>query len=190
MNPSQGLVTSLNALREMSVQSGSVYHQYVPIVDSNTDIGSFGTPILNNTPVMNEFMSMLVNRIVYTQFMNKYFRNPLQVLEGDRIPLGYAGQEIYINPAKGRQYNVNDFAGLLQKYEADVKIQYFNLNMDLQYPVSIQRQTLKKAFVSWGDLETFIEQLSNSLYNGAYIDQYKFTKYILYNMLQIEKNIS
>ena len=176
MNPSQGLVTSLNALREMSVSSGSVYHQYVPIVDSNTDIGTFGTPILNNTPVMNEFMSMLVNRIVYTQFMTKYFNNPLQVLEGDRIPLGYAGQEIYINPAKGRQYNVNDFAGLLQKYEADVKVQYTAVNMDLQYPVSVSRHKLKQAFVSWDALDQFISELSNSLYNGAFIDEYKFTK--------------
>lgn len=176
MNPSQGLVTSLNALREMSVESGSVYHQYVPIVDSNTDIGSFGTPILNNTPVMNEFMSMLVNRIVYTQFMTKYFNNPLQVLEGDRIPLGYAGQEIYINPAKGRQYNVNDFAGLLQKYEADVKVQYTSVNMDLQYPVTISRHKLKQAFVSWDALDQFISELSNSLYNGAYIDEYQFSK--------------
>lgn len=176
MNPSQGLVTSLNALREMSVESGSVYHQYVPIVDSNTDIGSFGTPILNNTPVMNEFMSMLVNRIVYTQFLNKYFRNPLQVLEGDRIPLGYAGQEIYINPAKGRQYNVNDFAGLLQKYEADVKVQYTSVNMDLQYPVTVSRHKLKQAFVSWDSLDQFISELSNSLYNGAYIDEYQFSK--------------
>lgn len=176
MNPSQGLVASLNALREMSVESGSVYHQYVPIVDSNTDIGSFGTPILNSTPVMNEFMSMLVNRIVYTQFMTKYFNNPLQVLEGDRIPLGYAGQEIYINPAKGRQYNVNDFAGLLQKYEADVKVQYTSVNMDLQYPVTVSRHKLKQAFVSWDSLDQFISELSNSLYNGAYIDEYQFAK--------------
>ena len=176
MNPSQGLVTSLNALREMSVESGSVYHQYVPIVDSNTDIGSFGTPLLNNTPVMNEFMSLLVNRILYTQFLNKYFRNPLQVLEGDRIPLGYAGQEIYINPAKGRQYNVNDFAGLLQKYEADVKVQYTSVNMDLQYPVTVSRHKLKQAFVSWDSLDQFISELSNSLYNGAYIDEYQFSK--------------
>ena len=176
MNPSQGLVTSLNKLREISVESGSVYHQYVPIVDSNTDIGSFGTPILNNTPVMNEFMSMLVNRIAYTQFITKYFNNPLQVLEGDRIPLGYAGQEIYINPAKGRQYNVNDFAGLLQKYEADVKVQYTSVNMDLQYPVTVSRHKLKQAFVSWDALDQFISELSNSLYNGAYIDEYQFSK--------------
>lgn len=191
MNPSQGLVTSLNAIREASVSGSTIYHQYVPIVDSDTDIGSFGTPILNNTAVMNEFMSRLVNRIVYTSFENRYFNNPLQVLEGDRIPLGYAGQEIYINPAKGRQYDVNDFAGLLVKYEADVKVQYTSVNMDLQYPVTVSRHKLKQAFVSWDSLDNFIMELSNSLYNGAYIDEYRFTKGLVSsayksNQVQIE----
>ena len=172
----EGLKTSLNAIREMSIQNNTAYHQYVPIIDDNTDIGTFGTPILNTPLVMNEFVSTLVNRIVYTQFERKYFRNPLQVLEGDRIPLGYAGQEIYVNPAKGRKYNVNDFAGLLVKYEADVKVQYTAVNMDLQYPVTVSRQKLKQAFVSWDALDSFIGELSNSLYNGAYIDEYQYTK--------------
>ena len=177
MKPSQGLITSLNAIREASVSGSTIYHQYVPIVDEETDISSFGTPILNNTAVMNEFMSRLVNRIVYTSFENRYtYQNPLRILEGDRIPLGYAGQEIYINPAKGRQYNVNDFAGLLVKYEADIKVQYTSVNMDLQYPVTVSRHKLKQAFVSWDSLDSFVMELSNSLYNGAYIDEYRFTK--------------
>ena len=176
MNPSQGLVTSLNAIREASVSEGTIYHQYLPIVDENTDIGSFGTPILTNTPVMNEFMNRLVNRIVYTSFENRYFNNPLQILEGDRIPLGYSGQEIYVNPAKGRKYDVNDFAGLLVKYEADVKVQYTAVNMDLQYPVTVSRHKLKQAFVSWDALDNFVMELSNSLYNGAYIGEFNYTK--------------
>lgn len=175
-NIKEGLKTSLNAIREMSIQNGTAYHQYVPIIDDNTDIGSFGAPILNTPVIMNEFISALVNRIVYTQFETKYFRNPLQVLEGDRIPLGYAGQEILVNPARGRKFNVDDFAGLLVKYEADVKVQYTAVNMDLQYPVTVSRHKLKQAFVSWDALDTFIGELSNSLYNGAYIDEYQYTK--------------
>ena len=172
----EGLKTSLNKLRELSSE---LYHQYVPIIDDTTDIGAFANPILSVPEVYNEFCSALVNRIVYTQFEIKSFRNPLKVLEGDRIPLGYAGQEVYVNPAKGRRYNPDDFAGLLIKYEADVKVQYMALNMDVQYPVTFSRQQLKKAFVSWGDLETFIDGLSNSLYNGAYIDEFTFTKNII-----------
>ena len=96
----EGLKTSLNAIREISSE---IYHQYVPIIDDDTDIGSFGAPILSTPVVMNEFVTALVNRIVYTQFERKYFRNPLQVLEGDRIPLGYAGQEVFVNPAKRKK---------------------------------------------------------------------------------------
>lgn len=172
----EGLVTSLNALREMSVSGSSIYHQYVPIIDEHTSISTIAEPVLNVPAVANDFMEMLVNRIVFTQFETKLFNNPLKVLEGDRIPLGYAGQHVYTNPAKGRKYNVNDFAGILQKYEADTKVEYLTVNSDLQYPVTVSRHALKKAFTSWESLDGFIDQLSNSLYNGAYIDEYKQIK--------------
>ena len=168
-----GLVTSLNKLRELS---SGLYHQYVPIIDDATDISTFAEPILTVPEVYNEFCDSLINRIVFTQFEIKAFRNPLVVLEGDRVPLGYAGQNVYINPAKGRTFNVNDFAGLLVKYAADVKVDYFTVNKDLQYCVTFTRDQLKKAFVSWADLETFIDGLSNILYNGMYIDELRFTK--------------
>lgn len=187
-----GLVTSLNKLRELS---SDLYHKYVPIIDDSTDISKFAEPILTVPEVYNEFCDSLVNRIVYTQFQIKSFRNPLVVLEGDRIPLGYAGQEVYVNPQKGRTYNPDDFAGLLIKYEADVKVQYMAINSDVQYPVTFSRQQLKKAFVSWGDLETFIDGLSNALYNGAFIDEFRFTKLIVSdaykdNKAQIISNLS
>lgn len=177
MNPSAGLVTALNKMREMSVNEGSVYHQYIPVITEDTSIADFGKPILDEqlTVVRNEFIGLL-KRIVFTAVNTKLFKNPLAELEGERIPLGYAGQDIHVNPAKGRKFNVNDFAGLLQKYEAQVATQYLTVNMDLQYPVTITRAKLKDAFVSWGTLEDFITGLINSLYNGAYIDAYKYTK--------------
>ena len=98
-------------------------------------------------------------------------------LEGNVMPLGYAGQEIYVNPARGRVYNIDDFAGLLAKYESDVKAEYSEINFDVQYPVTIIRKELEKAFVSWGDFESFLMGISTSLYNGAYIDDYKYTAF-------------
>ena len=172
----EGLRTSLNSIRETSIQNNTLYHRYVPEILPTSDIGSFASPILDNPNVMNEFMNVLVQRIVYTQVDIKLFNNPLRVLEGDRIPLGSIGQEIFINPARGRKFNVDDFAGLLAKYEADVKVQYQHLNSDLQYCVTITRAKLKDAFVSWSTLENFIDGLTQSLYNGAYIDQYNMTK--------------
>ena len=150
------LKQSLNAIREIS---STIYHEYVPIIDDSTDISAFADPIMNYPEVYNEFCNVLVNKLVYSQFESKTFNNPLQVLDGDRIPLGYAGEEGYVNPAKGRGFNVNDYAGLLVKYEADVKIQYQVVNADLQYAVTVSRSQLKKVMTSWANLEEFITSL-------------------------------
>lgn len=179
--PSEGLVTALNKMREMSVKEGSIYHQYVPLITDTTSIGEFGQPILEYTDVRNEFMGKLIKRIVETQIEGKVYNNKLEQLEGEEVPLGYSIQDIYVNPAKGRKFNVDDFAGLLQKYEADVKQQFLTVNMDVQYPVTITRAKIKNAFVSWGALEAFITGITNSLYSGANIDAYNFTKYLVAN---------
>ena len=174
---SEGLMTSLNQIRETSIQNNTLYAKQIDEITPNTDISALSSVLLDNPELMNEFMNMLVKRIVYTQLVNyKLFNNPLKFLEGDQMPLGSIGQEIFINPAKGRKFDVNDFAGLLAKYEADVKVQYMHLNSDVQYPVTITRAKIKDAFVSWSNLESFVSGITQSLYNGAYIDRYNFTK--------------
>lgn len=172
----EGLRIALNQIRETSIENNTLYSKYVPEILPTTDIGSFASPLLENPTLMNEFLGVLVKRIAYTRIVSKLFKNKLKVLEGDNWPLGAIGQEIFINPANGRQFNVDDFSGLLAKYEADVKVQYHQLNSDLQYPVTITRAKLKDAFVSWSSLESFINGIVNSLYNGAYIDEYNLTK--------------
>ena len=174
---SEGLRTSLNQIRETSIQNNTLYAKQIDEITPNTDISMLSSVLLDNPELMNEFMGMLVKRIIYTQVVNyKLFNNPLKFLEGDQMPLGSIGQEIFINPAKGRKFDVNDFAGLLAKYESDVKVQYMHLNSDIQYPKTITRAKLRDAFTSWSSLESFIDGITQSLYNGAYIDRYNFTK--------------
>ena len=177
MQPSAGLITALNKMREMSVESGSVYHQYIPVIDENTDIAKFGQPILdsNLTPVYNEFFHLL-KRIAFVAINTKNFRNPLTQLEGDNLPLGFAGENIYCNPAEAVAFNVDDFAGLLQKYEAQIATEYLTVNLDVQYKVSLTREKVRTAFTSWGELENFINGIINTLYNGAAIDSFRYTK--------------
>lgn len=172
----EGLRTALNEIRETSIDNNTLYAQYIEEIMPTTDIGTWASPILEVPKVMNEFVSELVQKIVYTQLEIRLFRNPLAVLEGEAIPLGSIGEEIFINPIVGRKFNVDDFAGLLAKYEMDVKVQYHKVNSDVQYPVTITRAKIKDAFTSWTELNSFIEGVTNALYNGAYIDRYNMTK--------------
>ena len=182
MNPSQGLQTALNEIRNTLIQDNSLYQTQIPLVDDYTSSQVYGQSLLNlPSDLRNRFIQSLVNRIAYTRFMMDYFENPLRELAGDDLPLGAIGQEIYVNPARGRVYDINDFAGLLVKYESDIKAEYTEINFDVQYPVTIIRKELEKAFVSWGDFESFLMGISTSLYNGAYIDDYKYTKKLITN---------
>ena len=177
MYASTGLKTALNKMREMSVDQGSIYHQYVPVVTESTTIGEFGAPILDsqNLAVLNDFVELL-KKVVFTAVYNKTFNNPLAELEGERMPLGNFIEDVYVNPAKARGFNVNDFAGLLEKYEAEVAVQYLAVNSDLQYKVTLTRDKIRNAFTSWDNLEALISGYINSLYNGAYLTRYNQAK--------------
>ena len=166
MYPSDGLVTALNYMREMSVKDGRVYHQYVPLVTSESTIGSWGQPIIDsqNVNVLNDFVGLL-KKVVYTAVYTKTFNNPLAQLEGDRMPLGSFIEDVYINPQKGRSFDINDFSGLLEKYSAQVATVYLSVNSDIQYPITITREKIRNAFTSWDNLESLITGMVNSLYN-------------------------
>lgn len=177
----EGLRTSLNAIREEIVQGNKIYGQDIPVITDTTSIAEFGTPLMNNPEAFNEWQDKLVKRIIYTGIKSRTFNNPFQDLEGESIPLGYMGQEIMTNPVKPRKFNVNDFAGLLRRYEDDTKVQYAPVNSDLQYPLTIMRDKLRNAFTSWGDLNAYVESLINSIYNGAYITRYNQVKMLVAN---------
>ena len=182
MNPSEGLQTALNQIREELVADNKVYQEQIPLVEHYTSSQVYGQSLLAlPSDLRNKFIQSLVNRIAYTKFQMDYFENPLRELANDELPLGAIGQDIYVNPAHARIYNINDFAGLLAKYEADVKVEYNELNYDVQYPVTIIRKELEKAFTTWGDFESFLMGISQSLYNGAYIDDYNYTRKLITN---------
>ena len=181
MYPSKGLQTALNAMRQTSIEEGSLYHKMVNTVTDSTTIGEFGAPILDtqNLNVLNDFVGLL-KKVVYTAVYNKTFNNPLAQLEGERMPLGNFIEECYINPSNNSNqmsdFDVNDFMGLLTKYEAQVAVSYLNINRDKQYAVSLTRDKIRNAFTSWSNLEALVSGYVNSLYNGAFIERYKDIK--------------
>lgn len=101
---SEGLRTSLNQIRETSIQNNTLYHKQIDEILPTTDISVLSSVLFDDETLMNEFLNVLVKRIIYTQLVNfKLFNNPLRFLEGDKMPLGAIGQEIFINPAKRKK---------------------------------------------------------------------------------------
>ena len=165
----------VKALNNMRVEGSAVLHEKLPELQSNADLTAWSEVIFSNPQVYSEFCDGLVSKLVKSQLEVKLFDNPFNDFNGDDIPYGYTMENAYTNPAIGTDYDPQDFAGILARYEADTKVEYFKVNSDKQYKVTVYRDELRKAMLSLEALARYVTNLTNSLYNGAYIDMKRNT---------------
>lgn len=129
-------------------------------------------------PMLNEFVTNLVNRIGLTIVRNKSFDNPLAIFKKGSLPLGTDIQDIYENPAEAEQYELSNtaMAKLLSITDPDTHVAYYRRNRKDLYTKTISRENLQGAFVSWERFEEYISAITTSLYSGNYIDEFEYTK--------------
>lgn len=129
-------------------------------------------------PMLNEFVTNLVNRIGLTIIRNKSFNNPLAVFKKGSLPLGTDIQDIYENPAEAEQYELSNtaMAKLLTITDPDTHVAYYRRNRKDMYTKTISRENLQGAFVSWEKFEDYISAITTSLYSGNYISEFEYTK--------------
>lgn len=170
------MITILNTIRD---NASSAYTSRVPEA-TKANIEAIQTAIVgdDDVAVANEFCSLLMNKVVKAVFHHKMFSNPLKVLKKGKKPLGDGIEEIYANFLKGEAYDPTG-ANLLNRTLPDVKVVYHRMNRQDQYPVTISRQALTKAFKSYENLETFMNGIIQSVYNSAELDEFIIMKKLL-----------
>ena len=170
----QRAIDTVNAIRSTSSEA---YQKAIPQFEQGADYTASMQTIVQYTPFYNEFVSGLVNRIMFTQIERKMFNNPLSIFHRGGSPLGTDVQDIYINPAAPKAYDMNSgAAGLFQDNAADVKVQYFRRNRQDKYKITIPREVLAGGFNSWEQLDSFVQGCINSVYSGNTIDEYNLCK--------------
>lgn len=162
--------------------SSQAFRDAVPTATAD-NIAELGNILFNQayTPMLNEFVSNLINRIGFTMISNKVYNNPLAVFRKGSVPLGTDIQDIFTNPAEAQNYEYSDtaMAKLLTITDPDTKVAYYRRNRQDLYTVTVSREGLQGAFVSWDKFEDYISSLVNSLYSGDYIDEFKYTKMLI-----------
>lgn len=166
----------LNLLRN---ESSNYYKEQVPVATKD-NIQTIGNILLNDAyqPLLNEFVTNLINRIALTIVRNKSYDNPLAIFKKGSVPLGTDIQDIYENPAEAEAYEYSDVAmqKLLTITDPDTHVAYYQRNRRDLYTKTITREGLQGAFVSWENFNDFISAITQSLYSGNYIDEFEYTK--------------
>ena len=165
-----------NVIRE---NSSEVFMNTVPSATED-NIQALSNILFNDAyqPMLNEFVTNLINRIGLTIIRNKTFNNPLSILRKGSIPLGTDIQDLYENPAEAEAYELSNtaMAKLLTITDPDTHVAYYRRNRKDLYTKTISRDNLQGAFVSWEKFESYISAITTSLYSGNYIDEFELTK--------------
>lgn len=175
----QKAVNTFNYVRSVSTQG---FKDVVPTA-TEENILSISNILFNDAyqPMLNEFVTNLINRIALTIVRNKSFNNPLAMFKKGSLPLGTDIQDIYTNPAEAEKYEISNVAmqKLLTINDPDTHVAYYRRNRQDLYTKTIARESLQAAFVSWDKFNDFISSITNSLYSGNYIDEFKYTKELI-----------
>ena len=168
----------LNAIRN----SASVnYQEHVPIATADAEsVKAIGAVIMDNVNLQNEFLNALINRIARVVVTSKSYENPWNMFKKGFIEMGETVEEIFIDLIKPFQYDPAVAENELFKREKpDVKSAFHYINYQKFYKVTIERQTLRKAFLTYDGVTDLISDITKQLYTSMNYDEFQSMKYTL-----------
>lgn len=181
--PSTATLTnvSVNVLNAIRNEASVNYQQYIPYATTDADsIRSIGATLMDYPALMNEFLPALIGRIGKVAVTSRLYRNPLAVLKKGILDYGETIEDIFIAMAEPYEYDPEDASEtLFKRYAPDVKSTFYMINYRKFYPVTIQEQDLRRAFLSVDSLTNFYTKVIEQLYTGAYSDEFLATKYMI-----------
>lgn len=156
------------------------YQQNVPEVAIADDIPRVGAVIYGTPAFANQFINALVNRIAIVRVQSATFNNPYSILKKGYLEYGETVEDIFVNIA-----NVIDFsaekasAREFKRTIPDIRSAFHVMNWRVMYPVTIQDEDLRQAFLNMEGVQNLIGSIVDSVYTAAQYDEFLLFKYLL-----------
>lgn len=167
----------LNIIRN---NASAEYQADIPVISDVADIPGVGAAICGNPTRSNEFINALVNRIALVVANSAIFRNPYAMLKKGYLEYGESVEEIFVDLAKVVEYSAEKAAAReFKRTVPDVHSVFHIMNWKVMYPVTIERETLKRAFLSADGVESMITKVIDSIYTAAAYDEFLLVKYLI-----------
>lgn len=177
--------TSLNAstidiLNVIRQNASYDYQQNVPVVQTAHDIPKVGEVIYGTPSFANQFINALVNRIASVRVQSANFNNPYSVLKKGYLEFGETVEDIFVNIAKAVDYSAEKASDReFKRSLPDVRSAFHTMNWRVMYPVTIQDEDLRMAFLSIDGVTDLITKIVDQVYTGAEYDEFLLFKYLL-----------
>lgn len=178
-------VTSLNAstidiLNVIRANASLEYQQLVPEITTANEIPKVGEIIYGTPALANQFINALVNRIASVRVKSATFNNAYAELKKGYLEFGETVEEVFVSIAKAQVYTPEKGAEReFKRNLPDVRSAFHVMNWRVMYPVTIQDEDLRLAFMSIDGVQDLIAKIVDSLYTAVEYDEYLLFKYLL-----------
>lgn len=183
--PSKIAISNLNAstidiLNVIRQNASYEYQSLVPEVAKATDIPKVGEVLYGYPALANQFINALVNRIALVEVNSATFNNAYAELKKGYLEFGETVEEVFVNITKAREFSVEKAADReLKRSLPDVRTAFHTMNWRVQYPVTIQDEDLRMAFLSINGVQDLIPKIVNAVTVAAEYDEYLLFKYLM-----------
>lgn len=172
--------STLDILNVIRMNASLEYQNLVPEVTQTSDIPKVGDVLLGHPAMANQFINSLLNKVALTLTKSAIFNNPYKELKKGELSYGELVEEIFVEIAKAHEFSAEKGAARnFKRYLPDVKSAFHAINWRVQYPVTVQRFDLEKAFLSEEGVLSLIETIIATLVKGSEYDEYLLFKYQL-----------
>lgn len=183
--PKRIAVSSLNAstidiLNTIRANASAEYQSLVPSITKATEIPKVGEVLFGYPALANQFLNALINRIALVRVKSAVFNNAYKELKKGYLEFGETVEEVFVNIAKAREFSAEKAESReFKRTIPDVRSAFHTMNWRVQYPVTIQDEDLRLAFMSIDGVQDLIARIVDSIYTAAEYDEYLLFKYLL-----------
>lgn len=172
--------TSLDIINTIRANASAEYQNLVPEIKSYKELPAVGEAIMGYPALSNQFISSLVNRIAIVRVKSATFNNSFAMLKKGYLAFGETVEEVFVNICKAREFNPEKAAAReFKRSLPDVRTAFHAINWRVQYPITVQNEDLRMAFLSENGVTDLIAKIVNSVYQAAEYDEYLLFKYLL-----------
>ena len=172
--------STLDILNTIRANASAEYQQYVPEVTKATDIPKVGEVLYGYPAFANQFINALVNRIALVRVKSATFNNDYAELKKGYLEFGETVEEVFVSIAKAREFSAEKAKDReFKRTLPDVRSAFHTMNYRVQYPITIQDEDLRMAFMSINGVQDLIAKIVNSVYVAEQYDEFLLFKYLL-----------
>lgn len=150
------------------------------IYDNVATLNDIGALVMNYESLQNAFIHSLVNVIGRNFVWRRMFDDPWSIFDKGMLDFGDTVEETFIDIAKVHSYDPSTaYSTWMQREMPKILTAFHKLNYQKYVKNTIQRDDLRQAFRSWGEIDNLVSAVIESMYRTAYYARYCAKKYMI-----------